>query len=341
MSKSTIRVVVSLALAVILLAIFLWNLDLSEVGLALANADGRLVAASVFLGLLAYWLRVVRWQFILRPTGRTRHSSAVMATVVGYAAITLIPARMGDLIRPLLLARRDRLPASATLASILTERIFDLWTVVAFFLAFLIWPPELPLLSDEGAGYLDILSMTGMVLGGGLVTGTLVLLALFRFQERFVDLATRPVGLLRESWKQPIAAFLNHFLDGLRVLQRPRDLLLTLLFSILTWMTIFYQVQVMLHAFGVFTPLRAAFLLVILSVMGMAIPTPGGVGGFHAMIQIGLHDFLGIATNTAGAIAIAHHAACFIPITLIGLACLPIFGVSLRSPAPTPEGRVV
>jgi uncharacterized protein (TIRG00374 family) len=341
MSKHAIRIVVSLVLAAALLAIFLWNLDLEEVGRSLASADSGLVATSVMMGLLAYWLRVVRWQMILRPAGKTRHSSAVIATLVGYAAITLIPARMGDLIRPLILSKRDRLPASATLASILTERIFDLWTVIAFFLIFLIFPPELPMLSAKGQDYLGILSTTGMVLGAGLVAGTLVLLGLFRFQERFVELITRPVAWVREGWRQPIATFLNHFLDGLRVLQRPRDLVLTLVFSILTWMTIFFQIQLMLRAFGVDTPLRAAFLLVILTVMGMAIPTPGGVGGFHAMMQLGLQHFLGVAANTGGAIAIAHHAACFLPITILGLACLPLFGLSLRDPAPqqTAEGR--
>jgi uncharacterized protein (TIRG00374 family) len=340
MSKNAVRVTVSLVLAAVLLTVFLWNLDLEEVGRSLASADAGLLTASVMMALLAYWLRVVRWQLILRPAGRTRHSSAVIATLVGYAAIALIPARMGDLIRPLVLSKRDRLPASATLASILTERIFDLWTVVTFFLIFLIFPPELPMLSAKGEDYLGILSTTGMVLGVGLVAGTAVLLGLFRYQEGFIDLITRPVARVREGWRQPIATFLNHFLDGLRVLQRPRDLLLTLVFSVLTWMTIFYQVQLTLLAFGVVTPFRTAFLLVILTVMGMAIPTPGGVGGFHAMMQLGLKDFLGVAANTGGAIAIAHHAACFLPITILGLACLPLFGLSLREPISQqpPEG---
>ena len=53
------------------------------------------------------WLRAVRWQLILRPVGRVRHSSAVLATAVGYAALSLLPARMGDLIRPLILAYED------------------------------------------------------------------------------------------------------------------------------------------------------------------------------------------------------------------------------------------
>ena len=330
MTKQTARVAISLALMVLLLAVFLWNVDLAEVGRSITGADPALLALAGFLALFAYWLRAVRWQLILRPVGRVRHISVVLTTAVGYAAITLLPARMGDIIRPLLLARRDRIPASASLASILTERVFDMWTVVMFFLVFIIWPPEMPELDEQALRSFEILSLSGYLIGAGLLVGTLMLLGLFRYQDRFVEVLTRPVAWINARWRQPAANFLNHFLDGLRVLQRPRDLLVTVVASLVMWYVIYWQVRITLLAFDLDLPLRAAFLLTTLAVIGLAVPTPGGMGGFHKATQVGLTLFFAVELNRATAIAIAYHAVCFLPITVIGLLCLPLLGFNLR-----------
>jgi len=330
MANRAVRVGVSVVLMIVLLAVFLWNADLEEVGRVLTTADGSLLAAAMLVALFSYFLRALRWKFILLPVGRVRLSSVLITTAVGYAALSLLPARMGDLIRPLLLARREKIPASASLASVLTERVFDLWTVVFFFLIFIVWPPRMPDL-DEGARHsLEVLSLSGYVVGGGLLVGTLILLGLFRYQDRMVEILTRPVAWIKESWEQPFANLCNHFLDGLRVLQRPRDLLITLVSSIVMWYVICWQVRLTLLAFDVDLPLRAAYLIVTMAVIGLAVPTPGGVGGFHKATQVGMTMFFGIGLNEATGIAIAYHAICFVPITIIGLLCLPLLGVKLR-----------
>ena len=330
MAKKAIRIGVSLALMVVLLAVFLWNVDFQEVGRSLAGADPLMLIIASLVALFAYWLRCLRWQFILRPVGRVRHSSVLLTTAVGYAALSLLPARMGDLIRPLLLARREKLPASASLASILTERVFDLWSVVLFFLVFIIWPPQMSNLDEKARHSLEVLSLSGYVVGAGLLIGTFILFGLFRYQERFVELLTRPVGWIKVSWRQPATNFFNHFLDGLRVLQRPRDLIITTVASIFMWYVICWQVRFTLLAFDVDLPLRAAYLIVTMAVIGLAVPTPGGVGGFHKATQVGMTLFFGIGLNEATGIAIAYHAICFVPITIIGLLCLPLLGVNLR-----------
>ncbi|MEE4272815.1 MAG: lysylphosphatidylglycerol synthase transmembrane domain-containing protein [Thermoanaerobaculales bacterium] len=327
MANNTLRVAVSLLLMVALLAFFLWNVDFKEMATGLRQANLWLVALAAVLALISYWARVIRWILILRPVARVRHSSAVLATAVGYTAITLLPARMGDILRPVILAKRDRFPVSAGLASILTERVFDLWTVVLFFLVFLIWPPFMPNLDADADANLHLLRITGYAVGAILTAGTVVLLGLFRYQDRFVAILSRPLVRLAPSWRDPFANFLNHFLDGLRVLQRPRDLLITMTASFALWFIIYWQVKVTLMAFGLDLPLRVSFLLVTLAVMGLAIPTPGGVGGFHKATQVGLTTFFGVELNLATAIAIVYHAICFVPITIIGLACLPLLGM--------------
>jgi len=328
-SKPTVRVVLSLALTAVLVAFFLWNVNVARVMGVLREARIGWLALSVGLVLLAYWVRAARWALILRPVARVRHSSVVLVSAVGYAAMALLPARMGDIIRPVLLARRERFPISASLPSILIERVFDISTVLLFFLIFIAWPPAMS--SGEPARHsLRLVTIGGYVVGAGVIVGTLVLLALLRYRKSFVELLTAALGRVRPSWRAPAASLLNHFVDGLRVLQRPRDLLSAVASSLFLWIILFWQLHVLLKAFSVTLSLRASFLLVTLSLVGLAIPTPGGIGGFHKAIQIGLTLFFGVELNHATGIAIAYHAVCFLPITAIGLLCLPMLGLSLR-----------
>jgi uncharacterized protein (TIRG00374 family) len=330
MAQRTLRIVVSLVLMAVFLAIFLWKMDPPKVWAAVEQTDLVMVTIAIVIALVSYWFRAVRWHLILRPVATFRHSSALLATAVGYAAMALLPARMGDLVRPIVLARRERLPVSAALASILTERIFDLWTVVLYFLVFLVWPPPMPELGEQAARNLEILQVSGYAFGAALVLGTLVLLAMFRYQDRFVGVVTRPVGRIRKSWQQPVANFLNHFLNGLRVLQRPRDLMITMAASLLLWYLIYWQVRFTLLAFDLDFPLRVAYLLTAMAVIGLAIPSPGGIGGFHFAIRVTLTAFFAVEMNRAIAVAIVYHAICFVPITVIGLLCLPLVDLRLR-----------
>ena len=88
MAKKAVRIGVSLALMVVLLAVFLWNVDLHEVGRSLAGADITMLVAAALVAILAYWMRALRWQFILLPVGRVRHSSALITTAVHAALKT-------------------------------------------------------------------------------------------------------------------------------------------------------------------------------------------------------------------------------------------------------------
>ena len=327
MKSPAVRIAVSVALMIALLVFFLWNVDFDEMMIGLKQANPWLIALAALLALVSYGARVIRWMLILRPVAKVRLSSALLATAVGYAAITLLPARMGDILRPVILAKRDRFPVSAGLASILTERVFDLWTVVLFFLVFLIWPPTMMDLDAGAEANLHLLRVSGYAVGVVLAIGTLMLLGLFRYQDRFVEVLSKPLERFAPSWREPFTSFLNHFLDGLRVLQRPRDLVVTATASFALWYIIYWQVKVTLLAFHLDFPLRVAFLLVTLAVLGLAIPTPGGVGGFHKATQVGLTTFFGVELNLATAIAIVYHAICFVPITVIGLFCLPILGM--------------
>ena len=143
--RQHLRTVIVLLVAGGLLALFLRNTDLRDVGAEMARARLDLVVAALVVTALTYVLRALRWQYLLVPIGRVRLSVALKTTIIGFAATALLPARAGELLRPYLLARKEGLSATATFATIIVERLLDTITVVLLFASYL-------LVFDPGVG---------------------------------------------------------------------------------------------------------------------------------------------------------------------------------------------
>jgi hypothetical protein len=99
--------------------------------------------------------------------------------------------------------------------------------------------------------------------------------------------------------------------------------------SLVVWLLIALGFHLNHVAFGIDLPFHATFLLIAFLVVGVAIPTPGMVGGFHAFYLIALNEVYGVDRATAAAAGIAAHALGNLPVLVLGLALLGREGLSL------------
>src|ERR1700741_764067 len=128
--RSHLRTIVVLALAVGLLALFLSNVDIRGVAREIAHAHPGWLALSLFAMSINIVIRSWRWQYLLEPLGHTKFTNAFRATVVGFSASSVLPARAGEVIRPYFLARHERMSATGAFATIVLERLLDTITVL-------------------------------------------------------------------------------------------------------------------------------------------------------------------------------------------------------------------
>ncbi|MBK5299271.1 MAG: flippase-like domain-containing protein, partial [Vicinamibacteria bacterium] len=159
--RQHLRTVIVLLVAGGLLALFLRNTDMRDVGAEIARARLDLVVLALAVTGLTYVLRALRWQYLLAPIGRVRLSVALKTTIIGFAATALLPARAGEFLRPYLLARKEGLSATATFATVIVERLLDTITVVMLFTSYL-------LVFDPGVGAADAATFRQVKLGGAL-----------------------------------------------------------------------------------------------------------------------------------------------------------------------------
>ena len=133
-----------------------------------------------------------------------------------------------------------------------------------------------------------------------------------------------PAGLAHR-----VSKVVQAFAEGLAAVRQPRRLVATMLWSIPLWLSIATGIWLVSRAFHVEMPFPGSFLVMAVLVVGVAVPTPGAIGGFHLFYRIAVMSFFGASNDRAVGAALVLHAISFVPVTLLGIVFMAQDGLSL------------
>jgi uncharacterized protein (TIRG00374 family) len=314
-------------LALALVAWFLRHANIADVWAQVQQARTDLLVLGFLFVMATYWARAIRWQHLLEPVGPTRFRTVLHATVIGFAALAILPARVGDVLRPYLLARREGLATTATFATIVLERVLDLIAVLVL-LAIYVW-------GFTGGSTLPDRLLNPIKVSAALAAATsFVLMAvmwvLATHPERIGTFAAAAAHFLPGRLSEQVGQLARTFSTGFAAAREPRALLLGMIWSFPLWLAIAGEAWAVTVAFGIDMPFVGTFLLQSLLVIGVAVPTPGGVGSYHEAYRIGVTTFFGAPNDRAVAAAIVTHAISFVPVVLLGAVFMAQEGLSVR-----------
>jgi len=270
-------------------------------------------------------LRATRWGVLLSPVKRgIAFKNLFSLTLIKYV-INVIPPRAGEVVASVLLARKEDIPAVSVIGASLLERILDILTVVLIFFFYLSFVSHLYAPSSE-RGHTIMLAIQSYSMKGFV----LVFLGLI-----FLFLSLRHAGWL--NWMpMVIRRHLAPFLEGFRALQMRGALLKVAGLSLAIWLIIACQLWFITLAYLNAFPFLGAIFLMAITVVGMAIPTPGGVGGFQFFMNLGLVNFFvqylsrQDPNSQAAGISNGCYIVSMIPVILVGLVFLNREGLSFR-----------
>jgi len=321
-----IRTALVTLLAIALFAWFLSRANLSAVGSEIRHARVDLIVWSVLISAVMPVVRTIRWRYLLDPIGPTRFGGVLRATIVGFAALSLLPMRAGDVLRPYLVARTEGLKAASVFATIVMERALDLVAVLTLLAAFVwvfdgraILPPEL----------LGPIQVSAAMAAGVVVVLMAVMWTLATHPERIGHLVTRSGWLLPHRAAQTLGRLARTFSEGFAIAREPRDLAIALVWSFPLWVSIAFQAWLVTRAFGIMIPMSAGFLLQAMLVIGVAVPTPGAIGSFHEAYRIAVTTFFRAPNNAAVSAALVLHAVSFVTSLVPGLVIMARDGLSV------------
>jgi uncharacterized protein (TIRG00374 family) len=333
--RSRLRTIGVLAVALALVVLFLHNVDLWGVLAAIAQARPEWLALSLATMFANLAIRALRWRFLLEPIAPTSFASAFRATTVGFAASAVLPARAGEVIRPYFLARQapanqqGRMTATGAFATIILERLLDIVTVLVLLASFVfVFGKDLARVNPTGFA---VLKWAGASAAIAAISGLGVLFLLAGAPQRLGLAMTRLERVLPSKLAGLIAAIAEKFARGLGAIRRPGRLLAAFAWSLPLWLCIALGIWSMAMAFRFTIPFTGSFLMIALLTLGVAVPTPGAVGGFHEAFRVGATMFYGAPDAAAVGAAIVLHLFSIGPSLLLGLFFAAQEGLNLGS----------
>jgi len=313
------KVIAGLALSALLIWLSIRGIEFRGVIDGFRTIRCGYVIPAVAAMFLMQLLRSIRWGLILRPIGKVDQLSLFSVTSVGFLAIIAIPARLGELARPYLITKKSRIPMSSALGTIFVERVLDSLTVLIIAVLALFFTPLPPWLIRSSVLFLLV------TLG---LAAVMILMIVRR--EATLRILTPLIGKLPARYAGAVNRLIDHFIEGFRIVADPALLFSATLLSIVIWLVDVVAIYLLFLAFGLHLPVAAAFVLMIILIIGIAIPTaPGFIGNWHYFCILGL-DLFGIPKTDALTFAIIYHALSIGIVILLGLIFLPFnrFSVS-------------
>ncbi len=298
------RLIVILAITVICLGAVLSGIEWSKAQAALAETRWWTFGPMFACYLLAHACRTWRLHAVLGAPS-IPFGSLFAINSIGFLAINVVPLRLGELVRPAMLAERHDVPFGAAMAAIVLERLMDMLMLLVMLLGLTFWV-ELP---AEGL----VVRGVDVVGAGQRLSGAVVLLGCI-FGAALVGVGEPAIRLLeRVPVAGRAAGFARRFRDGMINLGRsPRRLLLVLGQTIALWSLTLVGIASFMWGFpGIPSTLGAVWTTWSVTLAGMtALPTPGFFGGYELFCTAALW-LLGVESALAGTFAITLHLGQF------------------------------
>ncbi|HID23415.1 MAG TPA: flippase-like domain-containing protein, partial [Planctomycetaceae bacterium] len=131
--KKVLNLLLGLAVSAVCLAVAMWGIDFQAVQESFARASYWTLPIFIVLVGLFFWVKGIRWKYLLSPLGRFRTREVFPAMMIGFMGNNLLPARLGEFIRVYVLGRQFHLSKTAVLSTVVLERVFDIAAILLVF----------------------------------------------------------------------------------------------------------------------------------------------------------------------------------------------------------------
>lgn len=311
----------SLGSSVVFVALAVRRLQPEQVWQVLGRAQlWPWLPLAVLSYIAGHWVRGWRCKLLVGASAPITTRAATEVVVVGYATNNLLPARLGELARSTLLARRTGLALGQALTVTFVERVLD--GVVLSGLLLVAWSAA-PHVAWVGA----LLRVGAMVFGGA---ASLVLLAVAApgWLLAVTARVARPLG---PRLAPRLLALSYQVTSAVAYLRQPSAALRSVSLSLVVWLLESGLFLALLPALGLAPSWPVALLAMTVTNLGILVPSsPGFIGTFHFFCQQAL-TAVGVGATTALVFAVLVHAAFFVPVTLWGVAILAQLGLGWGS----------
>jgi len=307
--KNLIKIGTGFVITVFFLYLSFRDIEVSQLVTGMARFRWLYLLPVLFCFFLSFWIRAVRWRYIVRHATDIRSHVSFEIIMVGFMVNNVLPVRIGEFVRAYLLGKRQNISKSLSLATVALERICDGYALVLFLALGLLFV-------DDVQKWLIRLAFTA----AAFYTAVFVFMVLLnRFTEKFTRLVGRVSRIFGEKISYKINELLFSFSRGLDLLRSIGGLVIVGLLSILVWLIFAVSVFGMIRGADLPLPFVSTFSFLGILALGITIPSSPGYVGTVQYFSILALGFWGIEKTTALSFSIIYHAINYFPVTILGL----------------------
>ncbi len=315
MTKRTLNILVSIIVAGLFIWLAIRNIDLGELWAQIRGISLFWIPGFVMIVLMSHFFRAERWRLLLKQEQRVIPRSSLFAGVMlGYFVNTVVP-RLGEVSRPVYVAKKHNVSSSNLLGTIVIERIIDVCSMLLLFMFIAIYISRDFEILEQIFGTQEWSALTYLIIPGFIIA---VIAGMWVFYRILAWYDTQ--NEISNPLLQKVVGAGRSFGEGMVSVRHvdnwPAFLVLTagiwLGYIFMTYIP-FYMMELQAQ-FGL--SLADAVVLTMVSSIGVSIPTPGGIGSYHLLIQQSMNLLYEVPLVTALTYATIAHAASILTVML-------------------------
>lgn len=344
--KIGISLILGLVVSILALYLALRNVPFNDLIIYFASINYAWIVPAVVVILLSFALRAYRWKIILESAGNIRFWQSFHPLMIGFMINCILPGRVGEVARPVILQKKENIPFSTGLATVGAERLFDVGMLIMLF-AVLLATIEIDPNIDIVFGKYHLNKATLMTVGGGtfkllllLIVG-IALVAFNKTRNMINDLITRMPGMfffagpdvkkkMQIKICEPVVRIVENFATGFTLLKHPMKICACFSLSVVIWgLAAFSYYLVSLGCPGIelsFIEITAMMIIICFFIALPSVPGYWGIweaGGVFALL------LFGVSSKDAAGFTLANHAIQIFPVVFVGLISAMVTSVNI------------
>ena len=345
------KILVSTTIGVILsfagLYLALRNVPFSELFAYFKTIQYVWIIPAIFMVMLSFVLRVLRWQQILSSSRKIRFMDAYHPLLIGFMINCILPGRVGEIARPAILKQRSKFPFVTGIATVAAERVFDLFILLGLF----IW--ALTTVDFQSAGdisfhhyklgkdSLDAISRHMAILALLLVAGiiTITVKSTRDLIIRFIKAIPQWLFFLKDSGKKwvenkicrSLISFLEDISSGFTLVRQPKKIMFCTLLTALIWTFQAYSYLLVVKGCpGISLSFVDILTVMIIICFFIALPSVPGFWGLWEAGGVFALGLFGIESKEAAGFTLTNHVVQMVPVIIMGWVSAITISVNIR-----------
>jgi uncharacterized membrane protein YbhN (UPF0104 family) len=356
LDKKKILFVVGILISIICSWLFLRKIEWSSLGVAFREAKYIYIFPAIVLIFISYYFRAIRWSVLISPVKKVSVLNLFSAIMIGSMANNVLPARLGEVIRPVMIARKEKIKVSASFATVVMERVFDILgiIVIASLLFYFLSAEPSQNRHVGAANYIESSTVDSKTVEHGrqinahshsvnrkketdsqsvihqlrkwsaimAFFGICAIMSLFLlslYPKKAGTVLEKLLFIFPHHLRDKLVNLLHSFISGLQVFDHKTKLIWIGVLSLMIWLLNAASVYVLCYSFDMGLSFAGACFVIVCVALAVALPqAPGFIGVFHIATQKSL-DVFGIGLSSAQSFAILLWAISIVPVTVAGL----------------------